>query len=123
MKKISYIFGILGTFSFPTIRFCFPYFKSLTSKRVFPLVSTGSKSSQLISLVWRSRARRAQATEAACSAAEGVWVRMPGVWGGAPGIFSGFTCPRLQEIITESRKLLIMTDRDVCITLFHVIDW
>ena len=29
----------------------------------------------------------------------------------------GFTCPRLQEIITESRKLLIMTDRDVCITL------
>ena len=34
-----------------------------------------------------------------------------------PENFSGFTCPRLQEIITESRKLLIMTDRDVCITL------
>ena len=109
----------------------YKFYTFLPSKRVFPPLSTGSKSSQSICECSDPGAHRARATEAACSSAEGVWRGMGaqaqvgsrgsapgrGLGGGAPGNFSGFTYSRLQEIITEFRKLLIMTDRDVCITL------
>ena len=99
-----------------------PLGQYLPSKRVFPLVSTGSKSSQLIlqrsdpggaklerprhCAVWRGYG---------CSGPSGVQGQClwPGLGVGAPGNFSGFICPRLQEIITESRKLLIMKHENI----------